>query len=101
MMATKFDSARDEALYAMTLDGTCETTGTVDGFGIWAAKIDVDKDFIWVHDGLTAPVPAGFYLVTEDALGFVRVREWPREVRDAEFEHLEQQYGEWLGDDED
>lgn len=98
---SKFDSSRDEALYSITLDGTCETTGTVDGFGIWAAKVDVEQDFVFVHDGLTAPVPAGHYIVTEDALGFVRVREWPEDVRDAEFSELDRQYAEWLGDEDE
>lgn len=98
---SKFDSALDEALYSITLDGTCEETGTVDGFGIWAAKVDVDADFVFVHEGLTVPVPAGHYIVLQDALGFVRVREWPEAVRDEEFSKLETQYSEWLGPDED
>jgi hypothetical protein len=99
-MSGKFDSERDEAVWSITLDGGCETTGDSVEWSLWAAKVDVDEEFI---DGETgARVEAGFYLVLENSVGGVTVYRFDDAAsRDTEYDDVDRAYSEWAGTDDE
>lgn len=100
---SKFDSRLDEALYTLTLDGTDETTGSVEAPTGHAVLMHIDKPFSHLQAGFDRPVtvPAGHYIVKEDSQGFVTVETFQTaEDANEEFRAIDAEYAEWLGDDD-
>lgn len=103
-MAGKFNSARDEFLHQLTLDGTDRSGGHVEaptGFYTLVSIRPGDVQTLRAEhpDIDAATIGEGQFLVTEDSDGFVTVNEYPDEDSAiAAFEALEAKYSDW--DDE-
>ena len=74
--SSKFDSRADELVYAITFDGSCESTGDVNENGRWYGLIEFDD----TDDEIIAAIAAEYDLiepagaiVSEDSQGFVKV----------------------------
>lgn len=97
---SKFATPRDEELYRITLDGWCESSGDVESPVGWFALVEDYEDCDWI--------------VREDTFGFVDI-EGPFDHIDIDtsvgggyyqparrrFEELCDEYGAWMGDDEE
>lgn len=96
----KFGSCVTEALHSVSLDDG-ETTGDVEAFGHFTAlSFDAPEDI--ELDDRTITVPAGYYLVSSDSQGFVRMSTYDTKAEmDADFKAEDTRYGEWLGEDDD
>lgn len=93
----KFDCCRDEALYELTLSGFDESTGDVEAYGHHTLVMLVEPKPVDIQDGMRVVVPQGFYIVTQDNSGFVGVSSFgSEEEARAEFQRLDDEYGEWL-----
>lgn len=102
---TKFNSARDELLYAMTLDGWAnESDGNVEAPTGFFARISNDpQDVPSIRDafpnetkGMANSTMVGHFLMKENSQGFVYVTTYPDSVsliRD--FRALEAEFSEW------
>lgn len=82
----KFEGCADqglaERLYSLTLDGFCDGSGDVDGFGLWFGAVDLD---------------GRWFILTEDNYGFVDYIEYSGESeRDAAYDEQEREYCDWL-----
>lgn len=103
---SKFDSARDELLYAMTLDGWAnESSGNVECPTGYFARISNDpQDVPSIRDafpnetkGMSNAVMVGHYLLRENDQGFVYVSEFSNSVELIRaYRVLESEYSEWL-----
>lgn len=90
-----------EKLYQMTLDGTCEETGSTDGYGVWAAKVDVTETETTEDGGILRYGP---WIVWETADGFASAKRWSpdlAEERDEHFKRIADQYAAWWLEQED
>lgn len=77
----KFNSARDEVLYQLTLDGTAETIGDVNAWGqihlglgeVTRAELSAEYSGLLAGAGASlGDFPDGqYWIVTEDSNGFV------------------------------
>lgn len=92
----KFDSCRDEALFELSLDGTCDSTGDVEFDGHFCL-IDLDKPTEVDVVGLKVTVPIGHYIVQTTNSGAVSVMEF-KSAGDARqvFNRFDREFGKWL-----
>jgi hypothetical protein len=86
---SKFASARDEALYQLTLDGTAETIGDVSTWdSIYLGLGKLTRDELTTHHSsvlaetgasLSDFADGAFWIVREDDNGFVTIAEYASE----------------------
>lgn len=120
----KFASKRDDLFWFMTLEGwATDTDGSVE-FGRWFGKLSNTAEDVSVDNGEFNSLVdqwepqdspdgeasyhseefraslVGHFLISEDSQGFVTVEEFDSELeRDARYNELSGQYGDWLGPD--
>lgn len=79
---SKFNSIRDEGVYAQTLEGFGESVGSVDTIGHFT-RITFDEAFEWeIPFTGRAWIHAGTYIVQEDSQGFVYVSAFAHDSAD-------------------
>lgn len=96
----KYDSCRDEALHALSLDAH-DWVGESD-YGLTVTPVVLTEPVtVTLYGGQpTVTVPAGAYLVEEDDRGFVMVQERVSAEDLAQVVEAHRQlYAAWLGDD--
>jgi hypothetical protein len=111
--SAKFPDCRTEALYSASLDWQPESTGDVDGFGIWACilhfpvgeYLTLDGEYPQAIEGPDAVwIPAGAYVLCSNDQGFVWIEASPADGHgsaQARFAAIEAEYSAWCDQDED
>jgi hypothetical protein len=107
---SKFDSPRDELLYAMTLDGWAnESSGDVESpTGFFARISNADNEIAEIRDafpeesaGISNASIVGHFLCLENSQGLWSVIEYESAyLLERTYQEIDRAYGEWLGDDE-
>lgn len=88
----KFDSARDEALYELSLEGAVPSSGDVEApTGAFTLLVIVRDDVATLGN-----IPAGNFILTENNDGFVGVAEYDSEAEaTAAYNKLDEAFGAW------
>jgi hypothetical protein len=112
----KFDNARDEFLYDMTLNGWAnESSGDSESPTRWFALVIIERAElaeVWaaLDDSRRAMVSAresagdlvGSFIVSTDSQGFVYVESFDTaDLARAEYAARDAEYGEWIGEEDD
>jgi len=101
-MTGKFDSARDEFLHQLSLNGTEPSSGHVEApTGAYSLLIITEDELPALRDEFDtteeSAITPGNFLLVEDGNGFITVTEHlTRAAAEAAYSQLEDRYSEWL-----